>query len=143
MTTEEALEFLQHHQPMPSDWDITDEEGEAFAAILVWFQQHPDPRCVPLLVNSVSLDTGLGMYEHIGFVLMAHDKDAVVPHLRRGLMEGSDGVKHRCCWWASDVDAWDLADVIEPLAHHPDEDVSDAAQTFMELRASLSKRTPS
>jgi len=34
MTTDEAIQFLARHQPMPSDRDITDEDGHTFATIL-------------------------------------------------------------------------------------------------------------
>ena len=119
---------------MPSDWDITEAEGETYASILEYFEQHPDLRCIPLLIKSVSKETGLGMYEHIKFVLMGHGKAEVLPHLREGILHGSPGVKYRCCWWATDVDAWELADIIRPLAESDDEDVRDAAAAFLELR---------
>ena len=134
MDTEQALSFLRSHQPMPSDHTISSEEGEMFVAILEHFQTEHDERCLPLLIHSISSDTGLGMYEHISDVLMAHPRDKVIPQLRRGLESGNDGVRWRCCWWASDIDAWELADVIEPLTMHPDDDVQSAAQAFMELK---------
>jgi len=138
MDTERALSFLRAHQPMPSDHTITDEEGATFAAILEYFQTVLDERCIPLLIHSVSPDTGLGMYEHIQFALLAHPREQVIPHLRHGLANGNDGVRYRCCWWAADVSAWELVDLIEPLTAHSDEDVRSAAQTFMELRDEIS-----
>ncbi len=134
MDTERALTFLRAHQPMPSDHTIADEEGATFAVILDHFQTVCDERCIPLVIHSVSPDTGLGMYEHIRLVLMAHPREQVIPHLRRGLTYGNDGVRSRCCWWAADVSAWDLVDLIEPLTAHSDEDVRLPAQAFMELR---------
>lgn len=137
MTSDEAIAFLEQHQPMPSDFDITDAEGEMYANLLKHFEDCPDDRCVPLLINSVSADTGLGMYEHIKFVLMAHSSDAVIPHLREGLLHGSTGVKYRCCWWAADVDAWELEPLIRPLLQHENEDVHESASAFLELRDEL------
>jgi hypothetical protein len=137
MKTEDAIAFLKSHQPMPSDHEITDAEGAAFSEIIKHFEQNPDPRCIPLLIGAVSKNTGLGMYEHIKFVLMAHSKDEVAPHLRYGLCHGNDGTKYRCCWWACDVDAWELEDVIRPLVDHEDEDIQDAASTFLELKEDL------
>lgn len=135
MDTEQALTFLRAHQPMPSDQAISDEEGATFVAILEHFEMKCDERCLPLLIHSVSPDTGLGMYEHIQFVLMAHPREQVIPQLRRGLTEGNDGVRSRCCWWAMVVSAWELADLIEPLTEHSDEDVRLPAVDFMKLRA--------
>ena len=77
------------------------------------------------------------MYEHIQFVLMAHPHEQVFPHLRRGLMDGNDGVRYRCCWWAADVRAWELIDLIQPLTTHPDGDIRDAAVAFVELWSEL------
>ena len=134
MNTEQALKFLEAHQPMPSDLTITDEQGATFAAILEHFQVELDERCIPLLIHSVSPDTGLGMYEHIKFVLMAHPREQVVPHIRRALLDGNDGVRYRCCWWACDTDAWELIDAIQPLANHPDEETKTSAQMFIGLR---------
>ena len=137
MRTEDALEFLKARQPMPGDAEISEEEGATFARIIKHFEANPDPRCIPLLVGAVRKTTGLGMYEHIKFVFMAHPKDAVVPHLREGLRHGNDGTKYRCCWWAIEMDAWELDDLIRPLADHGDEDVQDAARTFLELKEEL------
>ena len=137
MNTEEALTFLTNHQPMPGDLDISDAESAQFAELIEHFESNPDPRCIPLLINAVSKNTGLGMYEHIKFVLIAHSKDQVVPHLREGLLHGNDGVKYRCCWWATDIDAWELEDLIRPLARHDDEDVREAANSFLELKEEL------
>jgi hypothetical protein len=137
MDTEKALAFLRAHQPMPSDHTITDEETDAFAAILKHFEALPDERCIPLLINSVSTNTALGVYEHIKFVLRAHPRESVVPHLRRGLLSGNDGVRYRCCWWALDVDAWELIDVVRPLTADASEDVREAAQGFVELGGSM------
>lgn len=133
MDTEKALAFLRVHQPMPSDHTITDEEADTFAAILRHFAALPDGRCIPLLINAVSTNTALGVYEQIKFVLQAHPRESVVPHLRRGLVSGNDGVRYRCCWWACDVDAWELIDVVRSLAADASEDVQEAARGFVEL----------
>jgi hypothetical protein len=134
MDTEHALSFLRSHQPMPSDHAITDDEAATFIAILRYFEIERDERCLPLLINSVSSETGLGMYEHIKFVLLAHPREQVVPYLKQGLEDGNSGVLYRCCWWAFDIDAWELADLIQPLITHVDEDVRSAARAFVEAR---------
>jgi hypothetical protein len=134
MTSDEAIAFLKAHQPMPSDYAISEEDGSRFAAILKHFESHPDARCVPLLIRSVSPDTGLGMYEHIKFVFFQHTKEDVVPHLRHALKTGSDAQKARCCWWATDIAAWELRAEIEGFVTSNDEDLRDAAEAFLELR---------
>lgn len=137
MKTDHAIAFLNAHQPMPSDHKITDSEGAIFAEIVKHFEENPDPRCIPLLVGAVSKSTGLGMYEHIRFVLMAHSKAQVVPHLQEGLCHGNDGTKYWCCMWACDMEAWELEDLIRPLVNHVDEDVRETARIFLELKQEL------
>lgn len=134
MTADEAIAFLERHQPMPSDHRITEKEGAMFAAILKFFEAHPDKRSIPLLLGSVSADTGLGMYEHIKFVLLRHQKEEVTPHLRRVLVTGSDAQKARCCWWAADLGAWTLRDEVAIALKSEDEDLKDAAAAFFELQ---------
>ena len=137
MTSDDALTFLLGHQPMPSDWDITDEEAGTFSAILEYFEAHPNPRCLPLCMRSVSDDTGLGIYQHIKLVLMSHETNDVVVHLRDAFRDGTDGVKSWCCEWAADVGAWELEDEIQPLSDHPDEEIREAARNFLELKEEL------
>lgn len=116
---------------MPSDHAISDEEGSKFIAVVEHFETVQDERCLPLLIHSVSPDTGLGMYEHIRFVLRAHPREHVVRYLKQGLVDGNSGVLFRCCSWALDIDAWELGDLIQPLVNHPDEDVRYSALTFI------------
>ena len=83
MNTALALEFLANHQPMPSDDEIGDADCKTYVDVLNHFQQNRDPRCIPLLVRSVSRSTGMGMYEDIRFVLLAHAKEDVCPHVQK------------------------------------------------------------
>jgi len=79
------------------------------------------------------------MYEHIKFVLMAHDRRDVIPHLRDALGSENVGVLYRACWWACDVGAWELESLVRPLISHPDADVADSARAFMELKDELAE----
>jgi len=133
MNTEEYLSFLEARQPMPGDAVSTESEGDTLARALKHFQAHPDPRCLPLLVNAVSKNTGLGMYEHIKFTLLAHPRNLVLPHLQRGLHSSEAGVVYRCCWWCCDFDAEELTPDVRALLTHTDEDVRIAASSFLGL----------
>lgn len=134
MKTEDALQFLRDRQPMPSDHVITEDEGRIYASVIRHFERKPDSRCIPLFIGSVGNRNGLGMYEHIKLVLRRHGKEDVVPHLRRALKRSNDEVKSRCIWWACDLDAWELANDIQPLLRSQDIDVKEAAEVFIEIR---------
>ncbi len=133
MTVDEALAFLAAHQPMPSDHDVSTDECTVCCDVLRLFTANPDGRCIPLLINSITADTGLGMYEAISAVLMSHPSEQVIPHLRTGLLSGNTAIIYRCCWWACDVRASGLSDVVRPLLHHEDDDIRDAAESFFEI----------
>jgi hypothetical protein len=103
MTTDEALQFLREHQPMPDDHHITEEEGRTFIAILAHFEAHPDERCLPLLVGSVAPGTGLGMYQHIRFVFHRFPAEVVGPHLLHALRSPIPEVRYWGTDWALDI----------------------------------------
>jgi len=134
MTTEEALRFLEQNQPMPSDARITQEECDLYLESLCHFEKNPDERCIPLFINSVGVDTGLGMYEKIGDVLLAQDRSAVISALKSALSSSNESVKYRCCWWAADLDIWEISDLIWPLRGSQNEDLREAAESYIKLR---------
>lgn len=133
MTIEQSLEFLVKHQPMPSDLIITEEQCEQFLCALELFQSVQDPRCVPLLINCISEHTGMGMYEIISDVLINQERRGVIENLKLGLQSPDNAIKYRCCWWALDLDAWELTDLIEPLVASNIDDLRDAAEAFIDI----------
>ena len=135
MNTEEALQFLKLNQPMPGDLVIGQAQCDSFIEAMDHFINKPDVRCIPLFVNSVSQNTGMGMYEKISDVLMAHRREDVIPSIKNGLASQNNGVKYRCSWWAIDLDAWELESSIEPLLTSSVEDVRDVAASFMDLKS--------
>ncbi|WP_426059747.1 hypothetical protein [Hymenobacter sp. B1770] len=83
MNTPEALAFLQAHQPMPDD-DGLEQQPElmlAFDEVRKYFVEHPDPRCVPLLLNSFGGWDGFGMYQMVEFVFFQMDEQLVTQAL--------------------------------------------------------------
>ena len=134
MNIEESIIFLKMYQPMPDDNDINEKEAETFFNIIKLFEKETDERCIPLLINSVSENTGMGMYENIRFALQNQKREIVINNIRNGLRSNNPGVVYRCCWWAVDLDAWDLIDVIEPLLFNENVDIKDAAEAFVNLR---------
>ena len=131
MNTEEALEFLRAHQPMPDDETISDYEAATFARVLKHLETRPDRRAIPLLVGSVGKKTTLGMYEHIRFALEKFSPTDLELHLRAGLREGNLGAKYRCCCWALDFDLTSLSSEVRALSDHADPDIRDAVEAYV------------
>jgi hypothetical protein len=84
-TTSEALEFLRKHQPMPSDYDISNEEADTYVAVLQHLEENPSAESIPLLIGSLGDGCGLGMYQHVRLVLMKLPRELVARHLRTAL----------------------------------------------------------
>ncbi|RJG36506.1 hypothetical protein [Motilimonas pumila] len=133
MNIEESLQFLAKHQPMPSDLEITNVQCDLFVASLELFQNSHDVRCIPLFMNCVSEHTGMGMYEIIADVLMNQDRVNVIRGLRDGLQSNDIAIKYRCCWWALELDAWELLPIIEPLVNSDNEDLRDASEAYVNI----------
>ena len=134
MSAEESLKFLESNQPMSGDNDITQEQCDFFVSALKHFLHNPDERCIPLVINCVSADTGMGMYETISDVLLKQSREQVVDSIRDALKSGTDAIRYRCCWWAIDIDAWDLEEFIWPLRKSSNEDLSEAAKYYLKLK---------
>jgi hypothetical protein len=134
MNHHQALIFLEHHQPMPSDKEVTQDLCDAFLECMLFFKHNPEPKSVSLLINSVSEYTGLGMYEMISDVLLKQERTVVLFALKKALTQGDDAIKYRCCWWAIDLNAWCLFNEISGLVSSCNADLSDAAKAYIELR---------
>jgi hypothetical protein len=136
MTTAEALEFLRMHQPMPDDRAICDAEGETYAAVLRHFEEHPDARCLPLLVGSVSGHTSLGMYQHVRFVFHRFAPEVVGPHLLHALCSPDPGVRRWGVDWALDC-PWPglLPHLRRIVASAEDRDVHELARAAIAFMA--------
>jgi hypothetical protein len=134
MNNDEAIQFLQSNQPMPNDLDITQNECDLFIESMHLLTKQLDIRCIPLFINSVSKNTGMGMYETISSVLLGYPKQDVISFLKEGFTSTNSGVIYRCCWWAIGLDAWELESCIKPLLISSDEDIREVAVSFMELK---------
>ena len=112
---------------MPSEHKINDHEAQQFCEIIELFQKTKNDQCISLLINAVSTETGLGMYEDIRFALQFQNHEMVIPALADGLKSTDPGRASRCCWWAIDIEAWELKKQIEPLLFSQNEDVKESA----------------
>jgi HEAT repeat protein len=113
MTCDEAIAFLHAHQPMPDCEELTDELADTYIEVLDYFSEHPDVRCIPLLLNSFPDDPGVGMYQTVENVLEQFDPDEMVPHLVQSLQSKRFGV----CYWSAQIAAsFPDGRLVDPLA---------------------------
>lgn len=123
MTQEEALEFLQKHQPMLDDTDIEQEVIDKYDEARKFFLNNFSKDCIPLFLNSFGKGSGFGVYQLVGDVLNKFDKEDVVPYLQASLLS----LKGSVSYWSVQIAA-NFPDqrLIKPLAillNHSDTDV--------------------
>lgn len=127
MTTEEALDFLRQHQPMPDDEEAAEEVAQeiidGYENARKHFLDHPDVRCVPLFLNSFGDGTGWGIYQMVDEVLWQFSEDEVVPHLLQALASPLVGVRYWNTQIAMDFPSPRLIPTLTHLVDDPDRGV--------------------
>lgn len=96
MTTDEALQFLRLHQPLPPTRDIGEQLLMRFDEARKHFAAHPDNRSVPLLLNSFGEGDGHGIYQLVECAILAHPENVVVAALLDGLRSPHSSVREWC-----------------------------------------------
>lgn len=85
MTTNEALQFLREHQPLPPTRVIEDAVIQEFDRVVKHFGTHLDARCVPLILNAFGEGDGHGVYQVVEDTILRYPDNVVVPSLLEGL----------------------------------------------------------
>src|SRR5688572_21316821 len=93
MTTDETLQFLQLHQPLPPTQEISEDLLRRFDEVRKHFAAHPDNRSVPLLLNSFGERDGHGVYQLVEDTILAHPESVVVPALLDALKSPHSSVR--------------------------------------------------
>jgi hypothetical protein len=101
MTTDEALQFLSSHQPLPPTSEISDSIIKHFDQVRKHFAAHPDNRSVPLLLNSFGEGDGHGVYQLVEDTILAHPESIVIPALLEALKSPHRSVRE----WNAEIAA--------------------------------------
>ena len=113
MTTDEALQFLQSHQPLPPTREVSESLLRQFSEVRKHFAAHPDNRCVPLLLNSFGEGDGHGAYQLVEDTIRAHPENVVIPALLDALRNQSGSVRY---WNAQIAAIYARPELLAPLA---------------------------
>jgi hypothetical protein len=127
MTLTEALAFLEAHQPMPDDAELSQDLIEQYDEVRKFFLQNPDERCIGPLLASFGDGDGFGVYQLVEDVLKQFDKSKVVPHLKQGLHSSICGVRYWNAEIAANFPSGDLVADLSALLRDPDQDIRAAA----------------
>lgn len=101
MTRDEAIAFLQAHQPLPSDRDLPNDLIVTYDEIRKLFLDKKDPVCIPLFLGSFGEGSGFGVYQLVEDVLLRFSPQEVVPHLVSALNSRHPGVRY----WSAQIAA--------------------------------------
>jgi len=99
--TEQALEFLKAHQPMPPETEVPEEDIRRYESVRRHFELNPVVECIPLFLHSFQRDAGLGVYQMVEDVLLKFPPDVVIPYLIEALYSANTGSRFWAAQFAS------------------------------------------
>lgn len=79
----DAIKFLEKHQPLPADSELTQSIIDKYEEIIKFFIANPDDEIIPYLLNSYGEGDGWGTYVLVEDYLYRCSKKAVVEEIRK------------------------------------------------------------
>jgi hypothetical protein len=132
MTRETALNFLEAHQPLPSNAELTQSVIDEFDEVRKFFAANPDQSSVRLLLNVFGDGDGLGVYQLVEDALLQQDRAAVVAELPKALQSRHQSVRYWCAQIASSFPDQSVVAPLIALLCEGDFDTKYAALTALE-----------
>ena len=99
MNNQEAIEFLEQHQPMPSDELLDTATIARFDEVRKYFFDNPNDQVVRLLLNSFGDCNGFGVYQLVENTILRHSPDVVICELAKSLGSENRWVKY----WSTEI----------------------------------------
>jgi HEAT repeat protein len=112
MDVTKALAFLERHQPLPPDDQLSAELIRNYDEVRKFFIEHPDSRCIPLFLNSFGGESCFGVYQLVEDVFRPFPPEAIVSHLKESLSSVHWPVRY---WRAQIAMAFPAPELLEPL----------------------------
>ncbi|EHM44226.1 hypothetical protein [Hafnia alvei] len=97
LTDIDAIEFLKLHQPMPADYDITQELIDKYDDVRLYFVAYPDKNAIPLLMRSFGSGDGFGVYQLVEDVFYKCDFNDVIENIAI-ILEDTSTIKSVRYW---------------------------------------------
>lgn len=129
ITRIDAFSFLEAHQPMPADKEITEDEIRKYEEVRTFFINNPDEHCVPLFLNSFGGKDGLGTYQMVEDVITMYDKKIVLPYILHAFNSSCEGVKYWSIQFATNFPDERLLMPLAEFLQSEDQDIKAAAIT--------------
>ncbi len=134
MNKKEALKFLESHQPMPSDNDLTQDIIDKYNDVRVFFVNNPDVDAIPLLMRSFGDGDSFGVYQLVEDVFDKCNSDDVIINISN-VLEDTSTVKSVRYWVTQLAIAFSdrrLVDGLNISLEFDDEDIQFMARSALE-----------
>jgi hypothetical protein len=135
-TTDQALVFLQQHQPLPPTREMSAELLDRFEEVRQHFVDFPNEQAIPLLLGALSQGDGHGVFQRVEDCLRQHPMHVVVPHLSAVLQSGRPEAKYWAATFAMEYPHADLIEALAALARTGNRDCRTAAIMALDLNES-------
>jgi hypothetical protein len=140
MEKEDALKFLELHQPMPPDEEIDNELIEKYDDVRKYFLENKDIRCIPLFLNSFGFINGLGVYQLVEDVITMYEERDVIPSLIKSLSSNYYSVRYWNAQIASNFFSEELIEPLSKLLNEKDYDIKFASLVAIEMNNSPKRK---
>ena len=115
-----AFDWLRKHQRLPED--APEQTFEELDEVRKYLTEHPDPRCLPLVLGVFDDHMALGVFQLFDDVLAKYSQDQLTPHLKEALQSGNRGTRWWAAHWAMQFVSPELAAPLEAILDKPDDD---------------------
>ncbi len=96
MNNEQALNFLNAHQPLPPTNRMESALLLKFDEVRKFFLRYPDERCVLLFLGAFGEGDGHGIYQLVEDVISRYSEALIVKELLFGLQSERSATRHWC-----------------------------------------------
>lgn len=138
MTRDEALAFLQAHQPLPPDRQMNKETIEMYDDVRRFLAANPHVACIRPFLGAFGDGDGLGVYQLAGGVLRAHPRNEVDEALAGALTSPHRSVRYWNAQLAAEFPSSRLVPLLLGLLDEDDHDLKYAALTALEQSSDAS-----
>lgn len=129
MNLQDALHFLEAHQPLPDN--APPELIDQLKEVVVYLYENPNVACIPLLLRCFAEWDNWTLYDSIQSVLKLFPMEKVIPHLISGL-KCSKTIRLWCADTARYFPSNELIDALAPLLQEGSSDLRLVAATALE-----------
>lgn len=112
MTIQEAIAFLERHQPLPPTRTVEEGLLQRFDEVRRYIGEVGDVRGLSLLLNAFGEGDGHGIYQLVESTVRRFPDDVVVPALRAGLTNPRGSVRY---WNAQFSANYKRSELVQPL----------------------------